>query len=373
MNKAKLFYYDFITDKKSMKYIAAVVMFIAAALYFRINNPHWSLGTAAMSNIGLSIAFMTTMYSIFSYSTMDRIKAYLMLPCKKSEVFFSFVFAQYYTLLLERMSFVIVAAVLFTENPAVIIAYLLLSSLAAVMLDTVFMMALNRKGFITAAFCLLSVVSLYALLSFSRNVLLNLTALIAILSVAALLLATFQAKHLGIIRESKVRAGILRRANYFLVVLLREKMVLVNTAGIFVIAALFAFAARETPFLLNILWGIIAMNTPAATMFSADKALLRHEKMLPRRSHLMSGVYAFFLGSYFMAANAYVVLIFLAMGHFTVFVPILAVIFTVADTALSLYLERKYPIKNWQKKQEVWRSPRKYIVPVIVCVAAMSP
>jgi hypothetical protein len=108
-------------------------------------------------------------------------------------------------------------------------------------------------------------------------------------------------------------------------------------------------------------------------MFSGDKALLRHEKMLPRHSRLMSGVYAFFLGSYFTVANAYVVLIFLVLGHFTVFVPITAIVFTVVDTALSLYLERKYPIKTWQKKQEVWRNPRKYIVPATVCVVAMAP
>jgi hypothetical protein len=178
---SKLFLYDFITNKKSMRYLLAIVIFTVAALYWHTNNPDWMLGASAMSNIGLSIAFMTTLYGIFSYSTMDRIKAYLMLPCKKSAVFFSFVFAQYFTLLLERMSFVMVAALFFAENPAVIIAYLLLSSLVAVVLDTVFMMGLNKKRFVTAIFSLLSVASLYALLSFSQNTLLNLAVLVAML------------------------------------------------------------------------------------------------------------------------------------------------------------------------------------------------
>jgi hypothetical protein len=271
------------------------------------------------------------------------------------------------------MSFVIVADLFFAENAAVIIAYLLLSSLVTVVLDTVFMMGLNRKQFVIAIFSLLLIASLYALLSFSRNTALNLAALLAMLLLAIVLMATFQAKHLGIIRESKVRGGMLRRSNYFFVVLMREKMVLVNTLGIFAIATCFAFVAQETPFLLNILWGVIAMNTPAATMFSGDKALLRHEKMLPSHSRLMNGVYAFFLGSYFAVANAYVVLIFLLLGHFTIFVPVTAIVFTVVDTVLSLYLERKHPIKTWQKKQEVWRNSRKYIVPATVCVVAMAP
>jgi ABC-type branched-subunit amino acid transport system permease subunit len=81
-------------------------------------------------------------------------------------------------------------------------------------------------------------------------------------------------------------------------------------------------------------------------MLSGDKALMRQEKMLPRHSRLMVGGYASFLSVYFAAVNAYVI---------------------------SLYLERKFPIRQWQKKQEVWRNPRKYILPIIVCVVALAP
>jgi hypothetical protein len=79
------------TEKKIRKYMIAIVLFAAAAYYWRQSNPDWTLGASAMSGIGLSIAFMTTLYSIFSYATMDRIKAYLMLPCKKPRYFLVFV------------------------------------------------------------------------------------------------------------------------------------------------------------------------------------------------------------------------------------------------------------------------------------------
>jgi hypothetical protein len=47
--------------------------------------------------------------------------------------------------------------------------------------------------------------------------------------------------------------------------------------------------------------------------------------------------------------------------------------FVILETGISLFLERKHPIRVWQKKQEVWRNPRKYVLPLIVCVIALAP
>lgn len=373
MSKAQLFLYDFITKAKIKKYVIALILFGGAAFYWRENNPDWTLATAAMSNIGLSIAFMTTLYSIFTYSTMDRIKAYLMLPCKKSEIFFSFVFAQYFTLLLERMAFVVIVTVLFTKKPAVIIIYLLFSSLCTVVLDTVFMMGANQKKYFYSALALILTAGLYGLLGYSQHVLLNVLALALILLLSTALLGRFEAKHLAINRESGVKNSSLRRINYFLTVLLRERIVLVNTVSIFVFTGVFALISIDTPFLLHMLWGVAAMNTPATTMFSGDKALWRQEKMLPRHSRLMSGVYASFLCVYFAAVNLYVMLLFVLLRQFSIVTVLTALVFTVIETIVPLYLERQFPITVWQKKQEVWRNPRKYILPLIVCVLALAP
>ena len=373
MNKAKLFLYDFITKKKIRKYAIALALSVAAAYYWRANNPDWMLGVASMSNIGLSIAFMTTLYSIFTYSTTDRIKAYLMLPCKKVEVLFSFVFAQYYSLLLERLGFVIVAAAFFSREPTISIAYLLPGSLCTVMLDTVLLMAVNRKRYALAALALSLVAGLYILLTYSRNSLINFAVLAVMLLISGILMAGFNAKHLAINRESKVKDKPLHRINYFFTVLTREKIVLVNTASVFIFAGVFALISTETPVLQNLIWGVVAMNTPATTMFSGDKALMRQEKMLPRHSRLMSCVYASFLAAYFAVANVYVMAIHALIGQFSVFTVLIGVAFTVVETGVSLFLERRFPIREWQKKQEVWRNPRKYILPAIVCVIALAP
>jgi|GEM_PF-675316 len=373
MNKTKLFLYDFITNQKIKKYIVVIVLFFCAAFYFHKSNPEWMPGASAMSNIGLSIAFLTTMYSIFSYSTMDRIKAYLMLPCKKSEVFFSFVFAQYFSLLLERMSFVIIVAAFFVKTPITIIIYLLLSALITVMLDTTFLLSINKKKPVFATLSLAIIAGLYVLLTYSKNVIFNFSVLAVMLFISAAFVMMFEPKHLAIKRESKVKSNPFRRVNYFLVILTREKIVLVNTAAIVVVAGLFALISKETPFLSGIFWSIIAVNTPVTTMFSGDKALMRQEKMLPRHSRFMTGIYGTFLGIYFTIANAYVVLLFALLGRLSIYVILTGIVLAAIETGISLLLERKYPIRSWQKKQEVWRNPRKYILPIIVFIISFAP
>lgn len=373
MSKAKLFLYDFVTNKKIKKYIIAIILFLCAAVYYRQNNQEWTLGTTAMSSIGLSVAFLTALYSIFSYSTMNRIKAYLMLPCKKSEVFFSFIFAQYFSLILERISFVIIAVIFFTKEPVLMITYLLLSSLITVILDTLILVSLNKKRYFLAVLSVVFIASIYILLTYSQNYVLIFVVLAAMLMIGIVLVMMFESKHLAISRESKVRSNPIRRVNYFITVLMREKILLVNSATVFVIAALFAFISLETPFLLNLIWCVIAVNTPATTMFSGDKALMRQEKMLPRHSRLMYGVYGSFLAVYFAIANSYVVLLFALFGQLNILVIFTGIVLVVMETGVALLLERKYPIRSWQKKQEVWRNPRKYVLPVIVFVITFAP
>jgi hypothetical protein len=336
-------------------------------------NPDWRLSASAMANIGLSISFLTTLYALFSYSTMDRIRAYLMLPFKKRDVFYSFVFAQYFTLLLERISFVLVAAALFTKTPFAIISHILLSSLVTVTLAVVLLMSVNRKRYAISVLSLLLIAVMYDIQAYSSGFFMNLAVLLGLLLVSILLLASFDAKHLIINRESKARAVAVSRMNYFFTTLMREKILLVNGLALFAVAGLFAFIARNTPFLLCTLWGAVAMNTPVTTMFSGDKALLRQEQLLPRHSGLMFNVYATFLGVYFGVANAYVILLFYILGRWSIFIALTGIVFTIIETCVALLLERKYPLTLWQKKQEFWRNPRKYILPIIVCGIALTP
>jgi hypothetical protein len=373
MSKVKLFLYDFTTNKKIIKYAMAIVLLFAFALYFRTMNQGFTIGSVTMANIGLTTAFMTTLYSILSYATLDRIKAYLMLPCRKAEVFFAFVFAEYFSLVLERISFVIVIAALFTKEPFLLAAYLTLSSLIAVILDTVIVMSLNKRKILFAILSVALILLLCALLTFSQYHIVNFSLLSFSLFIGIIIISRFEPKHLAINRESRIKKNLFRRYNYFFTVMMREKTAFINTVCIFVFAIAFTFIANSTPILLYAIWCIFAVNTPVTTMFSGDKALMRQEKMLPHRSRLMSGIYVYFLSAYFVIANAFAVLLFIIVGQFSIFILFTGVMLVVIETGVTILLERKYPIRAWQKKQEVWRNPRKYILPLIVFAVAVIP
>jgi len=337
-----------------------------------------------MSGIGLSMAFLSTLYSIYSYSTSERIKAYLMLPFKKSNVFFSFLFAQYFSLILERMSFVIIFALFFTKSPILIILYMILGSLTAVILDTAILMSRNTKKMPITIGSIISIAALYMLLIYSQNHILNLVALVISAFIGIGFVLYFEPKHLIISREGKSRNTSSKlshssreshssRLNYFVSVVIREKTIFIHTIVLFVFAGMFILTSKGEIFLMNAVWCIFAVNTQITTMFSGDKALLRHEKMLPRQSRLMSGIYGKFLAIYFTIANTYILIMFAAVGNFSMNLIFVGIILTSLETGGVLLLERKYPIRNWQKKQEVWRNPRKYILPIIVFTIVSMP
>ena len=373
MNKVKLFLYDFLTNRKIKQRIIAIIVFGGIALFVHSENPGWLLSGGAMASVGLSMAFLTTLYSLFSYATMERLRAYLMLPCKRSEVFFSFVFTQYLSLLLERMSFVFVIAMFFAKDALMLIAYLALSALITLILDTVILLSLNKKRMFITAIALVMIAAMYVLLIYSPNPIINFAVLTVFLLGSVTFLAQFEPKHLAISREGKTKSSSLRYANYFFIISLREKSTLINTITVFIFAGGFAFIAKDNPVMLNIAWCIMAVNTPITTMFSGDKSLMRQEKMLPKRSRLMNGIYGVFIATYFTIANSYVALLFFLFGQLNLYVILTGIVLIILETAIVLLLERKYPIRSWQTKQEVWRNPRKYILPIVVFAITAIP
>lgn len=254
-----------------------------------------------------------------------------------------------------------------------LIAYLALSALITLILDTVILLSLNKKRMFITVIALAMISTMYFLLLYSHNPIINFAVLTVLFLGSIAFLAQFEPKHLAIDREGKTKDSRLRYANYFFIVSLREKSALINTITVFIFAGGFAFIAKDNPVMLNIAWCIMAVNTPVTTMFSGDKSLMRQEKMLPKHSRLMNGIYGMFVATYFTIANGYVAFLFFLFGQFTLYVMLTGIVLIILETGIVLLLERKYPIRSWQTKQEVWRNPRKYILPIVVFVATAIP
>lgn len=86
--------------------------------------------------------------------------------------------------------------------------------------------------------------------------------------------------------------------------------------------------------------------------------------MLPSRYTSLSKQYLWVLAVYFVLINGLVVALHSRSlnGKFLG----VALIVTIVDIALSFFLEKKVPIIDKKTDMAVWKSPRKYLLPVLV-------
>jgi len=188
---------------------------------------------------------------------------------------------------------------------------------------------------------------------------------------AALLLLRHDSLDLAIFRQSK--KGKSRFHNYFFRVLLTEKIYLTNTLMVvlFAVVFLFLFAEQGNPVMMSVAWCVAAVNTPATTMISGDKWLARQSDMLPGCYKDIWGMYRRFLTIYFSTVNIIVLAACLIRSERVV--PYMLMQFAAAtslEVYITVYLEKHKRIAGWQTKQQLWRNPRKYILPAIVFIVA---
>lgn len=166
-------------------------------------------------------------------------------------------------------------------------------------------------------------------------------------------------------RSASARRFLMLR--YFLRHLLAHRNYLVNTIGLWLLAAalpfFFAgFAGMASAVPLG--FAILTLNTPLGILLSADPLLARAVRLLPGAFRHFCLPYAALLAG----ANLIADVIFLASWVLTtgsVTLPMLAAaLFIALQSALaSVWLEWQHPLKNWRIESDLWHHPRKYLVP----------
>lgn len=360
----KVFLKDFITRRRVIWSAVSVAML--ALLLGILQTDRFSSGAAA-NVLGIMICFFPTMYVIYSYAVFEHIRSYLALPVSSHKTILSFAVALFVDTLIERMALVAVAVLFLFENPLPVLALLPVSGFATVLINVVILLGINRRNPLTCAAGGLLFAALTASCIFGQNLLFQLSRA----ALAGLICIPFILRHCSLdlsVMRSGVKSARVGR-NYFFNVLLSEKMYLLNTVLVLVFAAvfLFLFVKTENPILGSFIWGIAAVNTPVGTMLSGDKALVRQADMLPGHHGSVMGMYRRFLIVYYLIVNVFVLaLCVVHAGRIEPYMLIQFAVAAVAEIIGTLYLESKYRISGWQTKQQLWRSPRKYVVPAIV-------
>lgn len=155
--------------------------------------------------------------------------------------------------------------------------------------------------------------------------------------------------------------------------LFMNKNYIVNSVGLCIIAAFLPMLLGRLQDMNLMLLGdaLLCMNTPIAILLSCDGDLLQAIQMLPRQRGRLLGQYsAFIFLIQFGISIIYTVSWQLQYGTEAVEYLIAAILFPAQSAILSVYLEMRHPIRDWQLETDLWHHPRKYIVPGIMLLLA---
>lgn len=158
-----------------------------------------------------------------------------------------------------------------------------------------------------------------------------------------------------------------RRHNYFMISLMQEKYFFINSIFTLLFILLIIFQDYPEQLKTITLLTIVSVNTPLTTLFSADKDLIVHVKSLPQ-STLFFLMYFRVLLSYYLITNLLVsfTLKLFVLKSLRIDFLLLAIGLAIIEAIMYLMIEIYFPLQNWNLKRELWKHPRKYIVPAII-------
>lgn len=159
----------------------------------------------------------------------------------------------------------------------------------------------------------------------------------------------------------------------FLLYLIRylrgNKNYLLNTAGLCAAACFLPLLFGETKELHLLPFGfpMLCLNTPLCTLLSGSPDLERSIRALPGQKRSFCCPYCLFLSS----VNFFILSIYLFSWQFInggIHITDIgsALLFSILNAALSVFLEWFFPIRNWKTESGLWHHPRKYAIPLFL-------
>lgn len=374
MLQTNVFFRDFITKEKVKRYFLYLVLFTLGIWILRMNGNLIALNQGWIGFFGITVAFASTSYTIYTYSLAEKIRLYLTLPIGRYQIFLAYFFALFVVTMIQRISFFMIL-LLFTESGVVLLEHIILLItvvFVTVLLNVGILLSRNRgsKWKVLCNFMCLGILAAICIIeqpNWMRVLEVFVVGILGILlwknqSVTDLIL------FYDIKRSSKKEK---KSTNYFFRVLQAEKIYRTNTLFIIGFLLLWCVIARENSILFGISWSIGAVNTPLLTMLSADGYLTRQVAMLPEKRNSVYRQYTAFLATYFLIINIIIlgarIMIFKEWTLFRIIFHVIEMlVITLLEVFLGIYLEKRHRITGWQTKQELWKHPRKYLLPAIV-------
>lgn len=359
----KVFIKDFFSKSQLIKYLLAAALVYYGLDYYTKNN-ELNVGNNINLLIYVSLAILLTIYFfIKTYTSRENIGVYYALPFSKEEVNSNLILALILDTCLRK---ILLLCILFYYLGAAVDYYIILLVITPIICVTGSLASSTNIGNLRKYLTFLISIGLIVFLFFTylkfdkiqRNISYIISLLIYIIFIKKFYLRYVQ---FGFKKASGIFK--INMDNYFLKFILAENVYIANTLGIVVIL-IFLSIFMPGDIKLPISLAVATVNTPLLTIFSTDDKLTEYKSMLPETYKSLDKDYIKVLFSYFLLVH--VIILGLNYKYISIKLVGAFIAFIIMDTAISFMMEKKYPIKGKKTTVEIWRSPRKYILGILV-------
>lgn len=367
----KVFLKDMLDRRTILKYFVGLVLIYTGMDFLIKNDPNLlNINFDLRLVIFILFALFTTIfYFAKTYTSTENTLMYYQLPVHRKEINLSFILSLFIDSIIRKflpiavIAYILKAPVEFYPLILLMIPMIcLIGSLPSstnvdgskkliTLLLVIFAMAMILGLFYKSDFNLLIKILFSVLIIFM---------LVKILAGFYLNQAIFSQEEMGTVRKYKV-------SNYFLKFILAENVYLINTVGI-IIMLIFVSLMMPGAIKIPLALAIATVNSPLLTIFSTDKGIATYKKMLPKSNKSLDKDYIKVLFIYF--ALVHIIILLANQGQMSAKLVICLIVFTIFDTLLAYFMENKYPIVGKKTTMAVWKSPRKYILGVVVFMLA---
>lgn len=349
-------------DLLNLKKLTFTLISVLAAGYFSYNfTIHFNLSIIFLSVF--IVTFLSSMQIYFSYFIKDRIIDYYQLPIPINYFYVIFLTSVFFVNLLERL---LVLGVIFYSQfisnfPAFI--YCLTYSMYVILISFFIFDIMQKDTLIfykKASKMITYLIAMIIPILIDNPMLLFLLLLVAVFKLVKI-------KHLIYISEQSRSRSSLVKNNYFTNSLVMDGAFFTNLIFGMVFIAYLIMQNTNVHVIVPLIFTIISINSPIATLISSDRGMLKQIKSLPNSRYIYM-MYFRLLLVYFSSMNGFIFLILIYLNIitanlFTVFFIAVLILF---ESIFSTILEIRFPIKKWYLKKDIWKNPRKYILAAIV-------
>lgn len=156
-----------------------------------------------------------------------------------------------------------------------------------------------------------------------------------------------------------------------------HKNYLLNTVALWGVACVLPVFMQglEMSMVIPLGFAILTLNTPICILLSSDRSLEQAVRFLPGQKRMFFLPYLLFIFCCNLTADmVFMVSWELQNGGINHKVILVAVLFALVSAFGSVFLEWRFPLRNWKVESDMWHHPRKYIVPafMVLCAGIMG-